>query len=137
MAKMEVILSRLRIMFIISLLVLVGLFISVIYFIPPGTSLTETQRLQIIKAENEWILQCDITNSLDTETEYSITVTVDGAVSRDSAVIQPGDTYTYIHHIYPQQLTEGKVVFALYQEGINEPVEQATYYLDTNGYVDN
>ncbi len=74
-------------------------------------------------------MQCDIINDEEKDIEYIIHVTVDDATYKDSTVVKPGKTYTYIHHIYPQQLDEGKVTFALYEGGKAEPVEQATYYI--------
>lgn len=59
-------------------------------------------------------------------------INVDDAVYKDSTVVKQGKTYTYIHHIYPQQLEEGEVTFALYEEGKAEPIEQVTYYIDYN-----
>ena len=118
--------------FILSLIILAGTFISIVYLIPSGQDYTESKRVQIIEGENEWILQCDITNGEDRDIKYTIFVTVDDAVRQDSAVVQPGKTYTYIHHIYPQQLGEGKVTFALYEGDKAEPVEQATYYIGSD-----
>ena len=122
--------SRLRLLFILSLLILLGIFISIIVSIPQDERYTESKRVQIIAGENEWILQCDITNDNERDTEYIIHVTVDDAVRRDSVTIAPGRTYTYIQHIYPQTLDEGKITFTLYEEGKEEPVEQATYYIN-------
>jgi hypothetical protein len=112
-----------------SLIVLAGLFVSIVYFLPLREGYTETKRVHIIEAENEWILQYDIINREGGDIKYTIVVTVDGMVYTDSTVVKPGKTYTYIHHIYPQQLQEGKVDFALYQEGKTEPMEQATFHL--------
>ncbi len=75
-------------------------------------------------------MQCDIINDEERDIEYIIHVTVDDAIYKDSTVVKPGKTYTYIHHIYPQQLDEGRVTFALYEEGKAEPIEQVTYYID-------
>ena len=125
--------TRLRLIFVLSLIILAGAFISIIYFIPSGQNYTESKRVQIIEGENEWILQCDIINDEERDIEYIIHVTVDGAIYKDSTVVKPGKTYTYIHHIYPQQLDEGKVTFALYEGGKVEPVEQATYYIGNKG----
>ena len=122
--------SRLRLIFVLSLIILAGVFISTIYFIPLGQSDTESKRVQIIEGENEWILQCDIINDEERDIKYTIVVTVDDAVYRDSTVVQPGKTYTYIRHIYPQHLEEGEVTFALYEEGKAKPIEQVTYYID-------
>jgi uncharacterized membrane protein len=104
---------------------------SIVYFLPSREGYTETKRVHIIEAENEWILQCDIINNEDRDIEYTIVVTVDDIVYTDSTVVKPGKSYTYIHdYVYPQQLQEGKVSFALYQEGKSEPIEQATFYLN-------
>ena len=125
-------LSKLRLVFVLSLVVLAGVFILTLYLIPSGQSYPEPRRAQIINAGNEWILQYDIINNQERDIKYTIYVTIDGAVYTDSTVVKPGKTYTYIHHIYPQQLTEGKVAFALYEEGKAKPVEQVTYYIDLN-----
>ncbi len=122
--------SRLRLIFVLSLVILAGVFIATIYFIPSGQSYIESKRAQIIDGGNEWILQYDIINGEQRDIKYTIFVTVDDAVYKDSTVVKPGKTYTYIHHIYPQQLEEGKVTFALYEDGKAEPIEQVTCYID-------
>ena len=106
------------------------MFIAIIYFIPSGQSYTESKRAQIIEGGNEWILKYDIINDEEREIKYTIYITIDDVAYSDSTVVKPGKTYTYIHHIYPQQLEEGKVTFALYEEGKAEPIEQVTYYID-------
>jgi hypothetical protein len=70
-------------------------FIAIIYFIPSGQSYVGSKRAQIIEGENEWILQCDIINDEERDIKYTIVVTVDDAVYRDSTVVQPGKTYTF------------------------------------------
>ena len=122
--------NRLRLIFVLSLIILAGVFISTIYFIPSGQSYTESKRVQIIEGENEWILQCDITNDEERDIEYTFQVTIDNTVYKDSTVVKPGNAYTYIRHIYPQQLEEKEVTFALYKKGEAEPIEQVTYYLN-------
>ena len=121
--------SKSRLIFILSLFILAGVFVFAVYLIPPGQSYTESKRVQIIAGENEWILQCDLINDEERDIEYIIHVTVDDAIYKDSTVVKPGKTYTYIHHIYPQQLDEGKVTFVLYEGDKAEPIEQATYYI--------
>lgn len=121
--------SKLRIAFILSLVVLAGVFISTIYFIPSGPTYTESKRTQIIEGENEWILQYDIINNETRDIEYTIHLTVDDAVSKDSIVVKQGKTYTYIHHIYPRELGEGQVVFTVYEEGKIAPIEEVTYHI--------
>ena len=102
------------------------------YFIPSGQSYTESKRAQIIQGENEWILQYDIINGGKRDLKYTIYVTVDNVAYSDSTVVKPGKRYTYIHHIYPHQLEEGKVTFVLYEEDKATPVEQVTYHIDFN-----
>ena len=123
-------LSKLRLILVLSLIILAGVFIATVYFIPSSQSDTESRRVQIIQGENEWILQYDIINNEERDTKYTIYVTVDDAVYKDSTMVKPGKRYTYIHHIYPQQLVKGMVTLALYEEGKAKPVEQATYYID-------
>jgi hypothetical protein len=106
--------------------------VSIVYFLPSREDYTETKRVHIIEAENEWILQCDIINREDRDIEYTIVVTVDDIVHTDSTVVKPGKSYTYIQQINPQELREGEVSFALYQEGKPEPIEQATFHLAQN-----
>ena len=117
---------------VLSLVVLAGVFVSIAYFVPSSQSYTESKRVQIIEGANERILQYDIINNEPRDIEYTILVTIDGAVYRDSTVVKPGKTYTYIRHIYPQELREGKVTFTLYEEGKAKPVEQVTFYLSRN-----
>ncbi len=95
-----------------------------------GQSYPESREAQIIQGENEWILQYDIINNEERDIKYTIYITVDDVVYSDSTVVKPGKKYTYIHHIYPQQLEEGKLTFALYEEGKATPLEQVTYYID-------
>jgi len=123
-------LFKLRWVFVLSLVILAGVFLTTLYLIPSGKSYPETYAIQIIDAGDEWILQCDIINNEERDIEYSIHVAIDGKVYRDSTVVKQGKAYTYIHHVYPRQLVEGKVSFALYVEGKEEPVERATYYID-------
>ncbi len=126
-------LSKLRLIFVLSLVMLAGVFILTLYLIPSGQSLPESRSAKIINAGDEWILQYDIINNRERDIKYTIQVTIDSAVYTDSTVVKPGKTYTYIHHIYPQQLAEGgEVTVALYEEGKAEPVDQATYYIDPN-----
>ena len=125
-------LSRLRLIFVISLVALAGVFIAVLLLLPSGQDYPESHQAQIIHDGNEWILQYDISNNRDTDIEYIIHVNIDDAFFSDSTKVMPGKAYTYIHHINQQQLTEGKVTVTLYEDGRDEPVAQNTYYLDLN-----
>jgi len=125
-------LSRLRLVFVLSLIILAGVFISIIYLIPSGQDDTESNKAQIIEEEERWILQYDIVNNEDKDINYTIHVTVDGTVYKDSTVVKRGKKYTYTRHIYPEHLEEGRVTFTLYEEGKTEPVEEVTYYIGQN-----
>lgn len=122
--------SRLNLIFVISLVVLAGVLIATVYFIPSSQPYPQSKKSQIIRSQNEWILQYEIANNEQRDVSYNIQVTVDGTVYRDSAAVKPGKTYTYVYHINPSQLKQGKVDFAVYREGEVTPVEQATYYLE-------
>lgn len=122
--------TKLRVFFIVSIIILVGVTFSIIYLLPAGQDDTELRNVQIIEGENEWIFQCDITNTGEADVEYTIRIKADNTLRRDIAVVQPGKTYTYICHISRQGLDEGKITFSLYEAGKSEPVEQATYLVN-------
>ena len=124
--------SRLRLTFVLSLIILAGVFISIIYLIPSGQDDIESNKAQVIEEEGRWILQYDIINNEDKDIYYTIYVTVDDAVYKDSTIVKQGKKYTYIRHIYPEHLEEGKVTFILYEEGKTEPIEEVTYYIGQN-----
>lgn len=122
--------SRLRSVFIISLVILAAIFISTMLFIPSGQNLEESNRVQIIKGDEEWILQCDITNNQGRDINYVFSVVVDDVVHQDSTMVEQGQTYTFIHHIYPEQLVAGEVTFTLREKGKAEPIEQVVYNIE-------
>lgn len=122
--------SRLRSVFIISLIILAAIFISTMLFIPSGQNLEESNRVQIIKGDEEWILQCDITNNQGRDINYVFSVVVDDVVHQDSTMVEQGQTYTFIHHIYPEQLVAGEVTFTLREKGKAEPIEQVVYNIE-------
>ncbi len=124
--------SRLRSVFIVSLVILAAIFISTMLFIPSGKNLEESNRVQIIEGDEEWILQCDITNNQGRAIDYAFSVTVDDVVHQDSTTVEQGQTYTFIHHIYPGQLVAGEVTFTLREKGKAEPIEQVAYNIEFN-----
>ncbi|MFC1871144.1 hypothetical protein ACFLYF_01900 [Chloroflexota bacterium] len=121
---------RLRLLFILSLITLAGVFIAVLFLIPPGEGYPESSKAQIIHDGDVWIIQYDIINQRETDTEYTIHVNIDDVFYSDSTIVTPGRIYTYIHHINPQEISEGRVTVTLYEAGRAEPVEQNTYYID-------
>ena len=124
--------SKLRIAFVLSLLVLAGVFVLTLYFVPSGQDYPEPRRAQIINAGDEWILQYDIINNGNRDIEYTISVTIDSRDYTDTTIVKQGKAYTYIHHIYPQQLTAGEVSLTVYEDAGPEPIEHATYHINLN-----
>ena len=123
--------SRLKIVYILSLVVL-GVIIASAVLQPmmAGEGRSEVQREQLLKIEDQWIIQFDLVNNEGKDQDYTINVVVDGKQSNESVLIPSGRVFTYIHHIYRDGLTNGHVGFAVYKAGEATPVEQATYYLD-------
>ena len=126
--------SKLRLLFISSLVILAGVFITTISFIPSGQDYSNSSKVRIIDGEDEWILQYDILNNEERDTAYSIQITIDSEIYKNSTVVKQGKSYSYIRHIYPQQLLRGEINFVVYKEGINEPIENVTYYIDLDWY---
>jgi len=124
--------SKLRLIFILSLVALAGVFIATISFISPGQDFDNSSKVQIIDGEDEWILQYDVLNSGQRDTTYSIQVTIDSEIYKISTVVEQGKSYSYIRHVYPEQLLSDEINFVVYKEGINEPIENVTYHIDIN-----
>ncbi len=123
-------LSRLKLIFISSLVVLAAVFIATIYLIPSVLDLAESKNIQIIDGQQQWILQYDIVNDQQDDTSYTIEVIIDGVVFTDSTVVEPGRTYTYIRRIDPGKVSRGEVSLTLSRGDMATPVEQVTYYID-------
>ena len=124
--------SKLRLIFVLSLIIFAGIFVTILYVVPSSHNPLESKRVQIIKGANGWTLEYDIINDKKTDTSYTIVVTVDNAARTDKVVVQPGKTYTYTYHIAPEKLDKGKVTFTLYDGAKAEPIEQTTYYIGNN-----
>ena len=117
-------LSRLKIIFILSIVILAAVFVTTFYVIPSQLDLPESKNLQIIEAENEWILQYDIFNNEDRDISYEILATADGNTFSESTVVKSGREYTYILHIPRQNTDDSEVTFTVFEEGKQEPIEQ-------------
>ena len=121
---------RLKIVYILSLVIL-GVLIAFTVFRPMigGGEYSEVQKEQLLQTENEWIIQLNIINHEGRDQNYTITVVVDGKPYSEKVLIHDGRVFAYIHHIYPDMVTEGDVSFAIYKEGEATPFEVVTYYL--------
>ncbi len=120
---------RLKVLFALSLLALVGTLAAVVYFLPQRQAGESSHALRIIRGRDEWVLQCNLDNSENATVAYTIAVSIDGARHTDTAALKPGDKYTYIRRIPNAELSGGKVDFALFRDDVTEPLTQATYYI--------
>ena len=122
--------SRLRIIYIASLVVLaVLIFTTLLRPMVTTGEYSEVQRAQLLQTEAEWIIQFDIINHEGEERNYTITVSFDGKQYTEDVSILHGGIFTYIHRIRRDIAGNGDVTFAIYKDGETEPFKQATYYL--------
>ena len=122
--------SRLRIIYIASLVVLAVLIIITV-FRPIATigGYNAMQRVQLLQTENEWIIQFDLINHEGKEQHYTISVLADGKQYTEDVSLLDGRIFTYIHRIRHDSAGNGDVTFAIYKEGETDPFNQVTYYL--------
>lgn len=121
---------KLKIIYIASVIML-GVLVGFTIFRPmaTGEEYSEVQRAQLLEKEEQWIIQFDIINHEGEDMDYIIEVLVDEQQYAESVLIPNGRTFTYIHHIYPDEVTKGDVGFAVYKQGESVPIEQATFFL--------
>jgi len=121
---------KFRIIYIASLVIL-GALIAFTVFQPMagGERYSEVQRAQLLEREDQWIIEFDIINREGEDTDYTIEVITDGEQYTESVLVRDGGVFTYIHHFYPERLTQNEVSFAVYKEGESTPIEKTTYFL--------
>ena len=121
---------KLRIIYIVSLIIL-GVLIAFTVLRPmsTGEEYSAVQQAQLLEREDQWIIEFNIINREGKDTSYTIKVLTDGQQYTESVLIRNGRMFTYIHHFYPERLTNNEVSFAVYKEGESTPIEQATYFL--------
>ena len=95
-----------------------------------GEKYSEVSREQLLQTEDEWIIEFNIMNHEGEDKRYTINVLIDSELYSKEILVQDGRKFTYIHHIYPDQLTDRNVSFTVYKEGEDSPFEQITYYID-------
>jgi len=122
--------SRLKIVFILSLVIL-GVLIAFTVFRPmaTGSAYSTVQQVQLLEREDQWIIELRIFNREGIDQNYTITVVADGKQYNESVLILDGRMFTYIHHFYRDRLTNNEVKFTVYKEGKATPIEEITYYL--------
>ena len=122
--------TRLRIVYIVSLAILVTLTALVVSRSMIGDKEYGTVlREEILETEDEWIVELDILNHEGIDQNYIISVVVDNNRHSENVLIPDGKMYTYIHHVYRDKVTEGKARITIYKEGEAVPLEESTYYI--------
>ena len=122
--------SKLRISYIV-LLVMLGILVALVLSrsLAISQEYSEVSRQHLLQTEGEHIIQLDITNYEGKETIYTIQTLIDGEENMHPVSIADGKRFTYIYHVYADQLTEPDVTFAVYKDGQDAPFEQITYSL--------
>ena len=122
--------SRLRIIYITSLVILAVL-IAFTVFRPMavGEKYSEVQKEQLLQTESEWIIQFAIINHEGRDQNYTINVLVGEELFTQKVTIRDGRQFSYVHHIRRDMLTDGDVSFTIYKEGAATPFEETTYHL--------
>lgn len=122
--------SKLSIVHIASLVIL-GVLLVFTVFRPIATSgkYSEVSRGQLLQTEEEYIIQFDIMNREGEDKKYTIKVAIDDYRYSEDVLIPDGRLFSYINHIHPSRITDGKVSFTIFKEGEDTPFEQITYYL--------
>lgn len=124
-------LPPLKVIYILSLAVL-GILLILTFFQPraTGREYSTVQKEQVIKTKIGWEIQFELVNVQEENNTYEINEMLDTGVSyRGSATIPGGGAYVFTHHIYSDDVVEGKVNYLIYKNNELEPVEKLTYFL--------
>jgi uncharacterized membrane protein len=122
--------SKLRITYIASLVILVVLIGFVVFQpIAAGDKYSEVQKEQLLQTESEWIIQFDIINHEVRDQNYIINIAVGEKLYTDSVSIKDGAKFSYIYHFHPDLETDEYVSLNIYKEGETTPFEQTVYHL--------
>jgi len=130
MTEVRRFLPRVKILYIASLVVLVALIVFTVFrSMVVNAGYIEVQREQLVKADNEWIIQLDIINHEGKTQDYIIKAMVHGVQYSEDVSLMAARMFTYIRHI-PQNIAgDGSVTLAIYKNGEAEPFRHVTYYL--------
>ncbi len=125
--------SKLRVLFILSLVILGMLLVSIFSWTFAGgeQKYSEVQRESLLETKNGWILQLDVVNREGMNKIYTISVAVNDQPSTMTVSVRDGGTFTYIKDIYLNMLDggQGQVFITVGKEGEDIPLQQGTYYL--------
>lgn len=124
-------LPPLKVIYILSLAVL-GVLLILTFFQPraTGKEYSTVQKEQVIKTTTGWNIQFELVNVQEENNTYEINEMLGTGVSyRGSVTIPGGGAYVFTHHIYSDDVVEGKVNYLIYKNNELEPVEKLTYFL--------
>lgn len=93
-----------------------------------GNSAEEIQKTEILRGENELIVQFLIVNPDPTESVYDIRVVGTANNHQENVAISGGQSFVFIYHIRPEEVGDGKTDFLIYKNGGTDPIEHLTYY---------
>ena len=89
--------SKLRILFITSLIVLAVLFVVASkYILTSSSKYNDVVKEQLLETGDEWIIQLDITNRENRDASYIINTEVGGQLFVDGVTLKSGKMFSYI-----------------------------------------
>ena len=122
--------EKLRIVYVLSLVILVVLLVLAFYHpITTESKYSEVQWTQLLETNGERIVEFNIINHELKDMNYTITSFINGKSYNSSVRIPSNGTHTYIRHIYMEELVEDEVTFKVYKDGWSLPIDELTYYL--------
>ncbi len=122
--------SKFRIFYILSLVILGVLLVSTVFRpMAAGGEYSQVLRENILEKEDQWVIELHILNHEGRDANYVIDVAGDEPISTDTIPIRAGSVFKYIIHIYKDRLGSGKCSLTIYKRGEAAPIEQTTYYL--------
>ncbi|MBA7681079.1 hypothetical protein ES703_89407 [subsurface metagenome] len=122
--------SRLRIILVASLVIL-GVLVVFTVFRPmvSGEKYSKVSRESVIQREDEWIIQYSIVNREGKDMNYIINWSAGGETYSERVLLKDGGIFTYIQHVYPETVKEGKAHLSIHKGGEATPFEESTYYI--------
>lgn len=119
---------RLKVIYI-SLLILLALVVvySVSQPMSKGSQHSDIKQEQVIKSDDEYIVQFILANPESTPTEYRIETFIDGKRYVDQVTLTEGNTYVYVRRIQYKTVINREVNFVILKN--EAPIREVTYYL--------
>ncbi len=90
----------------------------------------EVTKTQLLRLDNEWIVQITISNHSSVQSTYDINVSRKDNKHHENIDIPGGRAFVFTYHARPVAEDDGRTDFTIYKEGSSEPVKQMTYYFN-------